>query len=189
MTADTRPSVLSALIRSFLRTVALTATGSLAMPRTRVGEAIRFGDGSTSVVFRETATPDLPSTDPAVLVVEFQLSLIRQWRWAHAIFRLTSVVNTPLFAGFPGFRSKLWLSDDTRAVYRGFYQWDGPGAAVSYAETLLRVLSLVCVRGSPRFHVVPGARRDEALAGSIAGDLSDPEWWRPLAGLALRDPE
>ncbi len=32
-------------------------------------------------------------------------------------------MHTPLFAGFPGFRSKLWIDDVETGVYRGVYEW------------------------------------------------------------------
>jgi FAD binding domain len=56
------------------------------------------------------------TADPCVLVVEFRLRAVR--RRGHAVFRRESLLNTPLFAGFPGFVSKLWLADDERGRYR-----------------------------------------------------------------------
>ncbi len=70
-----------------------------------------FADGSTGIVYRET-TADLESVaDPAVLVVAFALRGVHGRR-GHALFRAESLLNTPLFAGFPGFVSKLWLTAD-----------------------------------------------------------------------------
>jgi hypothetical protein len=37
----------------------------------------------------------------------------------HTGFRWESLFNTPLFVGFPGFVSKLWLAHDEHDVYRG----------------------------------------------------------------------
>ena len=47
----------------------------------------------------------------------------------HALFRWESLLNTPLFVGFPGFVSKLWLADDEHGFYRGLYEWNGPARA------------------------------------------------------------
>jgi hypothetical protein len=58
----------------------------------------------------------------------------------HAAFRRESLLNTPLFAGFPGFVSKLWLADDDLGRYRGPYEWDDPLLAENYARALWRVL-------------------------------------------------
>src|SRR5688572_5354701 len=54
--------------------------------------------------------------------------------WGHALFRWESLLNTPLFVGFAGFVSKLWLAHDEDGVYRGFYEWDGPARAEYYAR-------------------------------------------------------
>ena len=97
-----------------------------------------------------------------MLVVEFRLRAVRGR--GHAVFRRESLLNTPLFAGFPGLVSKLWLADDERGRYRGLYEWDGPRLAENYARALWRVLALVSVRGSIHYVVLPGLRRDELLA-------------------------
>lgn len=106
----------------------------------------------------------------------------------HGLFRRECVLHTPLFAGFPGFRSKLWLSDTTTGIYRGMYQWDGPDRAVTYAETLARLLRPVCVPGSVRYRVVPGVVRDDFLrdpdAAGAVGRGTEDAWWlldRPVA--------
>jgi hypothetical protein len=158
----------------------------LRLPRENVGRALAFADGSNSRVFRETVWTGPPTRDPALLVVRFQLRLVGRSRLLHAAFRKESIANTPLFAGFPGFRSKLWMSDAQTGVYRGLYEWDGAGPAASYATSLAALLRPVCVRGSVAFHVEPGVRRDEVLRGSAAvGDAratGPDQWWR------LREP-
>ena len=81
----------------------------------------------------------------------------------HALFRGESLLNTPLFVGFPGFVSKLWLTHDDNGVYRGLYDWDGVVAAGHYARSLWWVLALVSVPGSIHHLVLPGVRRDDLL--------------------------
>ena len=68
--------------------------------------------------------------------------------WAHAAFRAESLLSAPLFVGFPGFVSKLWIANDQRGAYRGLYEWDGPERAIDYARALWRVLALVSTPGS-----------------------------------------
>ncbi len=118
--------------------------------------------------------------DPCVLVVEFRLRAVRGR--GHAWFRQESLLNTPLFAGFPGLVSKLWLADDERGRYRGLYEWDGPELAENYARALWRVLALVSVRGSIHYVVLPGLRRDELLEQPQVGESYAAAWWR-LAGV------
>ena len=108
----------------------------------------------------------------------FRLRLAGRSRLLHAAFRVESLVHTPLFAGFPGFGTKLWLTDTGTGVYRGLYEWDGEARARAYAETLCRLLRLVSEPGSVAFHVLPGRRRDEVLATAHA---RPGPWWEVAA--------
>jgi len=115
-----------------------------------------------------------------VLIVEFRLRLVRGT--GHALFRAESLLNTPLFVGYPGYVSKLWVANDQHGVYRGVYEWDGPARAENYARCLWRVLELVSVPGSIHYRVLPGLRRDDVLADPRAIDRIAPDdtaaWWR-----------
>jgi hypothetical protein len=183
------PVTLWALIHCVLRTGRLLATGRLRLPAGHVGLRLRFADGSIGRVYRETVAEYGPVREPCVLVVEFRLRGVRGW--GHAAFRLESLLNTPLFAGFPGFVSKLWLAHDEQGRYRGLYQWDGARRADRYARALWRVLALVSVPGSIHYIVLPGLYRDDVLARAELLDLvpaaaqapGTAAWWR-LAGVA-----
>lgn len=171
------PAALRALTGCFWSTARLLWQRRLHLPTGRVGLRLRFADGSSARVFRETVVDRGATLDPCVLVVEFRLRAVRGR--GHAVFRRESLLNTPLFAGFPGFVSKLWLADDERSRYRGLYEWDGPQLAENYARTLWRVLALVSVRGSIHYVVMPGLRRDALLEQPQAGAAADEAaWWR-----------
>jgi hypothetical protein len=149
------------------------------LPSQRVGMRLRFADGTSARVYRETVVDRDETADPCVLVVEFRLRAVRGR--GHAAFRRESLLHTPLFAGFPGFVSKLWLADDERGQYRGLYEWDGLRLAENYARALWRVLALVSVWGSIHYVVLPGLRRDVLLArpqvlDDAAADAAS--WWR-----------
>jgi hypothetical protein len=118
--------------------------------------------------------------EPAFLAVTFRLRRVRGR--GHALFRAESVLNTPLFVGFPGFVSKLWLDHDELGRYRGLYDWDGAGDAERYARSLWRVLELVSVPDSIDYRVVPGVRRDDVVADPrlLGGETPDRVWWRPV---------
>jgi hypothetical protein len=165
--------------RCFATSIALLGRGEIHQPRENVGRVIRFADGTTGRVYRETVVDRTPS-DPCVLVVSFRLRLVRGR--GHALFRLESLLNTPLFVGFPGFVSKLWLAHDTHGVYRGLYEWDGPDRAEQYARSLWRVLELVCEKGTIGYQVLPGFRRDEVLTHpallETPAPAEDAAWWR-----------
>ena len=183
------PAALWALIGCALRTGRLLTGHRLHLPDAHIGLRLRFADGSTGRVYRETVAGHGPVRAPCVLVVEFRLRGVRGW--GHAAFRWESLLNTPLFAGFPGFVSKLWLAADERGRYRGLYQWDGAGRADHYARALWRVLALVSVPGSIHYIVLPGLYRDDVLARAelldgapaAAGPACAAAWWR-LAGVA-----
>ena len=159
-----------------LRTALLLLQRRIHLPRRNTGRQLTFTDGSRAVVYRETTVDRGRTRDPAVLVVGFRLRLVQGS--GHRWFRVESIFNTPLFVGFPGYVSKLWLTHDENGCYRGIYEWDGSGAAETYARTLWRVLALGSVPGSIRYRVLPGVRRDEFLrdpGASAVGSSAPPE--------------
>lgn len=173
-----------AMARCVLTSATMLSRREIGRPREYVGRMIRFGDGSSGRVYRETRVAR-PPEDPCVLVVAFRLRGVRGR--GHAWFESVSLLNTPLFVGFPGFVSKLWLAHDGNGIYRGLYEWDGPQEAEQYARALWRVLALVSTRGSIHFRVFPGVRRDDVLTepGRIDGQgLPEGEAWsRVVAAL------
>src|SRR6266566_1611364 len=178
------PAALRALARCSASTARLLRQHRLRLPARWVGTRLRFADGTSARVYRETVAERGATMDPCVLVVEFRLRAVRGF--GHAAFRWESLLNTPLFAGFPGFVSKLWLANDDLGRYRGLYEWDDPLLAENYARALWRVLALVSVPGSIHYVVLPGLRRDEVLArpqalADVAADAA--AWWRPTAVL------
>jgi hypothetical protein len=169
------PAAARALAGCVAETVRLLWQRRMHLPSQRVGMRLRFADGTSARVYRETVVDRGATADPCVLVVEFRLRAVRGP--GHAVFRRESLLNTPLFVGFPGFVSKLWLTDDERGRYRGLYEWDGPRLAENYARALWRVLALVSARGSIHYVVRPGLRRDELLDRPDAG-ADAAAWWR-----------
>lgn len=173
-----------AVAACFLTTFALLARHRVHLPRERVGMRLRFADDTTARVYRETRLGSGLAKDPCTLVVAFRLRLVRGR--AHALFRGESLLNTPLFVGFPGFTSKLWLAHDEQGRYRGVYEWDGAQRAEHYARSLWRVLALVSEPGSIRYAVVPGRRRDDVMAERRPVEGLEPDdatWWRAAAGM------
>jgi hypothetical protein len=156
--------------------------GQVHWPRANVGRVLRFADGTVARVYRET-TVDISPREPCFLAVSFRLRRVRGR--GHAVFRWESILNTPLFVGFPGFVSKLWLANDDQGIYRGLYEWDGAARAENYARSLWRVLELVSERDSIDYRVFAGSRLDQVLSAPDLLGATDPSdestWWRPLA--------
>jgi hypothetical protein len=171
-----------ALVRCAVRTATLIATRRLHEPRTNVGRAVRWADETISTVYRETVADVPPSDTPTTLVVSFRLRWVRSDR-LHRLFCLESELNTILFAGFPGFISKLWFANDERGVYRGLYDWRDPTSAEVYVRALWWALIVVSERSSIHYAVLPGIRRDDLLTVSHVADNVAPDelaaWWRP----------
>jgi hypothetical protein len=168
-----RRAALTALTRCVGRTARLLRQRRVHLPSERVGLRYSFADGTSARVYRDTVVDRGPTQDPCVLVVEFRLRLVRGW--GHTMFRWESLLNTPLFVGFPGFVSKLWMTCDEHGRYRGVYEWDGPQLAGDYARALWRVLALVSVRGSIHYQVLPGLRRSD-----LPLEAAGPSWWCPV---------
>jgi hypothetical protein len=151
----------------------------LARPADHLGMALSFRDGTTSRVLRETVVVDAASSDPVLLVIAFRLAFLDDVELLHAGFRHECLIHTPLFAGYPGFRTKLWLGDDGTRLYRGVYQWEGATEAAAYAKRMVGLLAPFSNRGTARYQVVPGLTREEYLRDPDAttGQESD-AWWR-----------
>jgi len=169
-------------VRATARCVVVTAKllvqRRIHLPRRHVGWRLHFADGTQARVYRETVIDRRRSGQPAVLLVTFRLRGVHGAP-AHALFRLESILNTVLFAGFPGMVSKLWLAHDGTGAYRGLYQWDEPALAQDYARALWRVLALVSHRDSISYHVLAGLTRDELLRDpGLLGGPPGAQWWR-----------
>lgn len=173
-----------AVFLSIVRTFWLLVHRRIHQPSKHLGMQLDFANGTSAGVYRETVVCESSTEDPCVLLVEFRLRGMHGW--LHIIFRWESLLNIPLFVGFPGYMSKLWLGNDQHDVYRGVYEWDGPERATYYARCLWPVLALGSVPDSIHYCVVPGLHRDDLLRNphlldTVAPDDSN-EWWR-LVGI------
>src|SRR4051794_33566272 len=173
----------AAVVGSIVATVGLTLRRRIHQPPTTVGCVLQFADGTAARVYRVTAADVVAVHTPCVLVVGFRLRRVHGF--GHTAFRAESILNTPLFAGFPGFVSKLWLAHAENELYRGVYDWDGVEQAQAYVSALYRVLALVSEPGSIRFRILPGLGRAEWLAdpGRVA---DEPGWWQVVGSASVR---
>lgn len=177
-------SAAAAVGRCIARSGLMLVRGQVHLPSEWVGRRVRFGDGTVGRVYRETAVDTRP-VDPCVLDVCFRLRAVRGG--AHRLFEWESLLNTPLFVGFPGFATKLWVAHDDNGTYRGLYEWDGAERAEAYARALWRVLQLVSVPGSIHYRVLQGKRREDVFT-ELDGGSREPavaaasgEWWEVVA--------
>jgi hypothetical protein len=137
------------------RVVALLVRHRLRIRHGNVGARLRLPDGRSYMVFRET-TCDGGSLDGTVtLAVWFHLRGIppgaRARRW---LFERESILNTILYAGFEGYRVKLWMVDPATGDYAGLYAWHGHDEAAAYARYIATVLRPLSVVGSVGYEIV-----------------------------------
>ena len=177
------------VFRCIFTSIAMLVRHQVRLPDSNLGRLIHFADGSSAEVYRETVVPGRRPKEPCFLAVSFRLRYIRGR--GHRLFRMESTLNTPLFVGFPGFISKLWLANDRAGLYRGLYEWDGADAAENYARSLWRVLELVSEPESIDYRVLPGRRRDDVVdhpdsPGQPESPGREPQWWRVTRGTGRR---
>ena len=151
----------------------------LVSPKELLGTTLRFEDGTSPFIFRETALREASTDEPAVLVIQFRLAFLGSNPSLHAAFRRECVLHTPLFAGFPGFRSKLWCDDVGTGVYSGVYEWQSASLATEYAERMVALLAPFSNPGTARYHVIEHLRRNDFLSdrrGRPKGSATG--WWQ-----------
>jgi hypothetical protein len=160
----------------------LVAARRIAVPRGNVGSRLEFADGGAGVVYLEMVRHGMPTTDPATLVMAFRLRFIGRQPLLHKLFQLDSTMNAPTFAGSPGFRTKPWAYDPDNTTYRGIYEWDDAAQAERYAATVSKLIGIVSVPGSVRYHIAPGVHldtflRDPTSTGEVDPSASNAWWW------------
>jgi len=117
--------------RSFLRYSKALFQGRVHFPKGRVGTIVTLDDGEWRV-FRELVIDAPPGTPPAEAIFRPRFHVrgmspkINQW---------FSWLPIPFFAGLPGFRRKLWLVDPVSGDFSGYYEWQKPGDADTYAHS------------------------------------------------------
>jgi len=130
---------------SFLHFVQAVIQGRVRFPEDRVGQRVSLDDGEW-LVFREMVIRPPMETPRAEAVfrprfhVEGMSPTVNQW---------FSWLPIPFFAGLPGFRRKLWLVDPVSGDFSGYYEWQNPQDAETYARSFaMRFMMRRSVPGS-----------------------------------------
>jgi len=144
--------VAGAMALCMVRTVVLMGRGRLHLDRSGRGSVVELEDGRRFVVFRDTSCDVEWGDEEVGLLVWFHLhgtsptSHRRAW-----LFERESILNTLLYAGFVGYRRKLWMVDRSTGDYAGLYRWCGRAAAEEYGRYITTVLGPLSVRDSVGF--------------------------------------
>ena len=171
-------AALGAEVSCVTATARLLRQRRIHLPAGHVGARLHFTDGTSGRVYRETVIDRGATASPCVLVVEFRLRAVRGR--GHALFRWESLLNTPLFAGFPAWSRSCGWPPTSAAATGACMSGMAPRRAEAYARALWRVLALVSVPGSIHYVVLPGLSRDELLARpqGPADAVGAADWWR-----------
>lgn len=156
------PDSCTLAVHSLTQYVRLIWAGRLKRRRQRVGCQYHV-EGGMYTIFRETEK--LGQTgEPVLLIIGFRLKIIRSNRLLHWLFQRVCILTTPFWSGLPGFKTKLWLVDQTTKNYMGIYDWRGKLAAQQYIRFLVPILSFSSLRGSVWVKSVYGNELDAYLA-------------------------
>jgi hypothetical protein len=140
-----RPTTTKLALRCLQRVAVLLARRRLHLHRQRIGETVALEDGRSFVIYRDSSSSDTGSGELLAVTMWFRLRWVPPGARLRAfLFERESILNTLLYAGFEGYRTKLWTVDHETNDYAGFYTWQGREAAetyMAYAMTMLRPLS------------------------------------------------
>jgi len=146
---STDTGVVRAALHCAVRVVSLLARHQLHLSRNRLGETVDTPDGRHFTVFRESSSSEPGEGELVTLAVWFHLrAMPAAARWRAWVFERESILNTFLFAGFEGYRTKLWAVDRRTNDYAGIYTWRGREAAEQYARYITAVLRPLSVADS-----------------------------------------
>jgi hypothetical protein len=161
-----RPVLLQACVCAW-NSFGLLRQGRLHLGYKRIGAAVRLPNGQEFVVFRESSCDGEAGPAPVTLAVWFHLRGVpERSRLRRYLFERACLVNTILFAGFAGYRVKLWMVDPQTADYAGLYSWRSAEEAEEYARYIVRILSPLSRSGTVGYQVLRNTPFEVYLAGT-----------------------
>lgn len=111
-------------------------------------------DGQEFVIFRQVLvepSQDQPEKPGAILRVRFHVANMSPKQ-----NKLFSLLPMPFFIGLPGFRSKLWMLNETTGDFQGVYEWDTVQDAENYASSFaMKFMRIRPVPGSVSYKIIP----------------------------------
>ncbi len=120
-------------LASALKTAGYLFHGRIHFPHQRLGEVLILEGGQPFRVFRPAVidpTADQPEKPGAIFIPRFHVAGM-----SPRMNILFSWLPIPLIVGLPGFRSKLWLLDETTGDFAGYYEWDTVQDAENYQHS------------------------------------------------------
>jgi hypothetical protein len=133
--------------------ISLVGSRSLHTGKKHLGDSYAASDGKTYAVFRETASDKEYGEREVTLIIGFRLKLIGKNRFLHWLFRRLCVLDTPIWVGFNGFKTKYWMVRPAANDYLGLYRYQGKGNAQRYAEYICSILRPISTDGSVWYEI------------------------------------
>lgn len=121
----------------------------------RLGQTynVHHSERTNYTVFRETESRDGSIDTFSVLIVGFRLRFLGSNPMLHWLFQRICIISTPIWSGFHGFRTKLWMVDRLTKNYLGIYEWAGDQNALAYVEWLVKILRPLSIAGSVWYEI------------------------------------
>ena len=137
---------------SLLKTIGYIIKGRLHFPRHRIGESVTMEDGDNFTIFRHVVvSPSSNQGEPphAVFRVRFRIENMSPQQ-----NKRFSLIPIPFFIGLPGFRSKLWMTNETTGFNQGVYEWNTIQDAHNYANSFaMKFMEKRSVPGSISYQI------------------------------------
>jgi hypothetical protein len=144
------------------RVVQLLVARQLHLDRGRVGQIEELTDGRRFTIYRESSSSEPCDGESLRLEMWFRLRWVPPGARLRAfLFERESILNTVLYAGFEGYRTKLWTFDHVTMEYAGIYEWRGREAAERYGRYAMSMLTPLSVPGSCGYRALPVAQISE----------------------------
>ena len=139
--------IISQAGKSVINFFKLIASHYLHIRRNRLRSTYKVHDHIYSV-FRETTSDKEYNEKEVTLVIGFRLKCIGNNSFFHYLFQRLSIINTPIWVGFRGFKTKFWMVDIYTNNYLGIYKYQGKHNAQKYAKYITSVLKLFSTKDS-----------------------------------------
>jgi len=152
-------------LRCAAQTVVLLVSGRLHLRIRRVGTDVALPDGRHYTVFRHSTCDGEVGPAQVTLAVWFHLRGVPAGAQVRrTLFEHLCVLNTVLFAGFEGYRVKLWMVDPVTSDYAGLYSWASAPEAETYARCITAILGPLSRPGSVGFQILADTALNDYLA-------------------------
>lgn len=158
------------LASAAVRYVREERAGRIDFPADRLGTVLVTDDGRRFEVYRETAlrTTDAPGSDGGVvLAFGFDAPGPESGAGLRALLGEPAAnLATPLFAGLPGFRRKLWLAGEGDEDFLELYEFASEADADRFVRVMRALLGTVGLADAASFDVVDADSVDDYVAST-----------------------